>query len=149
MSAVLNVINSFTVTINGQTFSGSQGVAGAAPTDPLQITLLGECVYQANQLATADADIAWQSADDEPAVISYLFFWCDQPMFLQLLTAGGQFVVLVPAFTPMILPAGSILVNASTAALDGTATPTVVPLTKAVVCNRSGNTGNYLLAVFE
>lgn len=148
--ATLNVIHNIEITTdeNGVTFSAKQGSAADASTEPFELTVSGYVHQRSGVLATATARTVWDGSVDEPDDMTYLFFWADVDMYIQIIATATNFVVPVEAKTPFCLSANTALAAANTTAISGSA-PSVTAIGKVVIQNNSGGNGNYVFAVVE
>lgn len=148
--ATLNVIHNIEIRTdeNGVTFSAKQGAADDAATEPFEMTVSGYVHQHAGVLATATARTVWDEDSYEPNDASYIFFWSDVDMYLQVIGQTTNFVIPVEAKVPFCLSANTMLAAANTTAISGSA-PSVEAIDSIVIQNNSGGNGNYVFAVIE
>ena len=147
--ASCNVIANFTMTNNGITLAGQQGLDGAnASTDPVVLTVNGQGVQKPFQLATATALKLYDTTFDVPTTFQFLHFVADVAMYLEFITSATAFYVSAAAGVPFILTGASILGQAATTAMSGSA-PSVTAIAKIYAQNNSGSTGNGVLTLIN
>ncbi len=145
MSASLDIIGNFEITIRGKTISLWQGTsADGAATDAMRVTVTGDAAQVPFTLATATALTIWDDDDDKPADFDFFFFVADQDMFIQFIMSATSFTIPVLAGVPFMLApktdalTAKALGAASTTPMSGSA-PSVTEIDSIVIQNNSGN----------
>lgn len=149
MSATLEILDTFDVEINGVAYSGKQGAAADNDDTPFEVTLTGQIHNTGTTLATATVAKAWDKDTHFPITFLQLYFWYDQDVYLQFVTAATNVIIKCTAKTPYRLTYNGLLAAANTTDITGGAEPTLAALDHINVGNYSGNTANYLLAVMN
>lgn len=153
MSSTLKIINNFVLDSQGLQKIGKQGAIADLTTDQFSITdvtIAGTCHYRTGLLATATIATLYDSSNDLPATFDYLFFWADVTMYLQLIGSATHAVTKVLAKTPITLSGyGLVLGAANTTPITGGTEPTCTAVSKAVIGNYTGGSGNYVFAVID
>lgn len=150
MSATLKILSQFTITAQGQTFADHQGTYDSATDDYLEITVSGLVFAAVGQVATATVRTLWDEDNQFPADFDYLWFWCDQDVYLQIIGQTGNVTLKVEATVPLWLPGfDQLLVAANTTLITGGSEPAVEDVDSVAVGNYSGNTANYKLYLFD
>lgn len=151
--ATLKIINNFTLDSDGILTLAKQGAAANLITDEQSlttVTITGTCHYRKGTLATATANTIYDSSNDYPATFDYLFFWADVAMYLQLIGSATCSTQKVAALVPFVLAGyGIILGAANTTPITGGTEPVCTAVTKAVIGNYSGGSGNYVFGVID
>jgi len=148
MSVNLDIVNNFTVTVRGVTFTGRQGTdSNATDIDPFTISVTGDIHSNPFTLATATALTIWNDADDTPLDFNYLFFIADQNMFIQIICTVTSFIIPVLAGVPFVLAPKTDTLTAKALGANTTtpmsgAAPAVTEIHSIVVQNNSGNTAH-------
>jgi hypothetical protein len=148
MSTTLEIKDSFETVIQGQTFAGCQGAAGAVATDPMDITIQGQGQIVPFSVSNNSNGLVWEASNDLPATFEYCHVIADADCWVQFITAGGSVTIALRANVPQVLGKGTMLPNASTTVLDGSGAPAVVNVTKINIVNRSGAAVNGICSVF-
>lgn len=149
MSATLDILDTFEVEINGVTYTGKQGAATDNADTPFEVTLTGQIHNMGTQLATASVAKAWDKDTHFPTTFLQVYFWADQDVYLQFVTAATNAIIKCTAKTPYRLTFNGLLAAADTTDITGGSEPTLAALDHINVGNYSGNTVNYLLAVMN
>lgn len=149
MSASIEVIDNFSVTIDGVTYTGKQGNTTDAPTDSYGVTITGDSDVVPFTLATATVRLLYDASVDFPATFSYFFFWGDQDCYIQVIGSATNFSVKWLAKVPFKLTYGSMLGVASTSVITGGGAPSTTTVTKILVGNYSGTSMRGLSAIFN
>lgn len=151
--ASLNIFNSFILNNLGQNWEGFQGPTTGSAGTALNIggisgiTLSGFIYTQQGQVATATATKLYDSSVNLPATANYIWLWCDQTYYVQLITSATSVALgPFPATTPFAFPGYQMLAAASTSAIS-TTPPSTTAIAKIYLGNYSGNVMNYQLNV--
>lgn len=145
--ADLSIIARFTVELQGVEYSGKQGSATGAPSDPVVIDV-DQCDAKTGTLATATARTIWDEDADNPAGFGFLYFWSDTDCYIQLIGQTSNYIQYVEAKVPFILGSDQILCAANTTPISGSA-PSTEAIDSVVIQNNSGSPLNYQLFIGE
>ncbi len=153
MSTTLKIINNFVLDSDGIQDIGKQGAIADLTTDQFSITdvtISGTIHRRKGSLATATVVTAYNASTDFPATFDYLFFWADVTMCVQVIGTATEARFKVLKQTPFVLSGfGSIVASAGTSIITGGTEPTYTAVSKIVIGNYSGGTGNYLLNLID
>ncbi len=149
MSATINIIDNFSVEIDGITYSGKQGEAADSATDEYGISITGDAHVVPFTLATATAHTIFDDDDDFPIDFSFMFIWCDQDIYIQVIGSATCFTVKQLAKVPFKLTYDSILAAANTTPITGGSEPAVTDVDSVVLGNYSGTSARGLAAFFN
>ncbi len=150
MSATLSIINSFSIPIGGNTFTGKQGLVADAIGDNYDITVAGDAHIVPGTLATATAVTLFDDDDDVPIDWDYLYLWASGICYLQLIAGSTSVVHKIAAYQPFVLPGyDSMLPAASATPITGGSEPSLTDIDSAVLGNYSGASINFLFAVID
>lgn len=150
MSVSLDLVNNFTVSVNGFTQVGNQGMSQNDFSDPYRVTVTGECHVTGGQLATATVRSVYETAGDYPTSWAYLWLVADQICYVQLIGSGTNAILKLAAYQPFVLPGyNKILAAADTTAIAGNSEPSVTTIANVYLGNYSGTTLNYQFAVIN
>lgn len=148
--ATLNIINNFEAALlGGAEVFGKQGSADDGLLDAFSITITGPSHLVPGQLSTATVVTVYDDDNDVPTDWDYLFFWSDQDCYLQAVASATNVVHKIKAKVPFTLGYDSLLAAADTTIITGGSEPSVTDIDSIVIGNYSGNTMNYLFAVFD
>lgn len=153
MSSTLNILNSFSTTINGVPKAAWQGSTTAVVSDEVSITLAGRDKFTSSILATASIIVIYDdSVDTQISDIYYLWYKADQSTYIQLITAATE-VRIGPLAANVPISIGAfatlkIIASAGTSAITGGTEPTTADVKKIVLGNYSGSNANYTFAPF-
>lgn len=148
MSATLDILCSFSVTINGVTYTGKQGTSTDGTDDVFSVTVDGKSHGLASQLATATVVTLWDDDTNSPIDFDYLFFWCDQDVTFQVVGSGSQYAIKQLAKVPIIMTYDSMLAAANTTDIT-TTEPSFTDIDHVNAGNYSGTTANYVFFVVD
>ncbi len=150
MSATLEILNTFSITTKGNTFSGKHGAITLSETDPFEITVAGDLHLVPGTLATATVVTVYDDDDDVPADWDYLFYWADQITYIQIIGPTMNVKFKVAAYQPFVLPGyDSIFAAADATPITGGTEPTMSDIDSVVLGNYTGTSANYLFAVID
>ena len=150
MANSLNIVNNFTASINGNTYTGHQGPISSVLTDAYSITVTGLGKFIASELASLGSITLYDDSADTPTDFTYFYLICDQTMYLQFITATDNVTFKIAANIPFSFGGfNSVLpVSSSTIKITGGATPGTSDIKKIVLANpTSGTTCNYTFFV--
>lgn len=149
--STLSIINNFELDSNGRVKSGKQGAADDGADEPYEgLTVSGTCHLVEGSLATATVVTVYDDDNDVPADFDYLYLWCDQAVYIQIIGSGSNAIFKVAAKVPFVLSGfDTVLAAADTTAITGGTEPTLTDIDSVVIGNYSGNTANYLFAVID
>lgn len=147
--ATLNIINNFSIEVNGVEFSGKQGPAADDFNEEYGKTVDGYVQPQIGNLATGAVRTLWDEDDDNPTGFDFLYFWADQDCYLQLIGQTSNTQILVKAKEPFTLSSDQIICAANTTVMSAGVTPSVEAIDSVVVSNVSGSAANYTFYVID
>lgn len=146
MATTLAAIGNFEITVRGKVISLWQGVDDDGTiTDPMMITVDGDCHHVPFTLLTATAVTIWDDDDDKPADFDFFFFVATQNMFIQVINSATSWTIPHLAGVPFFFApktdglTAKSLGAASTTPMSGSA-PSVTEVDSIVIQNNSGNT---------
>ncbi len=137
MSTTLNIINSFSVEIDGISYTGKQGASSDSITDEYGITITGDAYILPFTLLPSIAKLAWDEDTDFPVDFAYMFIWADGDIYIQVIGSATNFVVKQLAKVPFTLSYGSILAAANTTPITSGVAPSVTDVDSVYVSNLS------------
>lgn len=148
--ANLNIINTFSLTTQGVTLTGKQGEAADLAAEEYAHSITGTAYYTPGVIATATVRTLYDEDSNFPATFDYLYFWADQTVYLQLIAQATNVTFKVSAYLPFVLPGfGTLLAAANTTLITGGSEPALSVIDSIAVGNYSGNSANYILALFD
>lgn len=145
----LNIISNFTATIKGSVVSERQGTdEDAADSDAFALAIDGEVHRQAGSLATGAALKVWDDDTHRPLTLKYFWVKADQDIYVQVIGAATNYIVVVTAGVPFSFSGNTMLAAADTTAISGSA-PSVAEIDSVVIQNNSGSAANYSVVAFS
>lgn len=149
MANSLKIVNNYTASIDGNTYTGKQGEVDDALSKEYAITVTQPAHIVPFTLAHDSKVTLWDDDDDVPASFDYFFLVADGDLFLQLVGTTTNVTLKVKAKVPFVLSYNSILAAANTTDLSTGADPSVTALDHVLVLNRSGNSVKGLASFFD
>ncbi len=137
MSTTINIINNFSVEIDGIPYIGKQGSTDGAITDSYGITITGDAYVVPFTLVGSAIKTLWDEDSNYPADYAYVFIWADTDMYIQVIGQASQFSFKQLAKVPWVMTYGKMLAAANTTPLA--AEPTVTDVDSLLVLNPSSS----------
>lgn len=151
MSVSNLIVNNFSLTTQGQTITGNQGLSANAFGAALTQTVAGTVKHFTGTLATATIATLYNTTNDLPATFLYFWLCVDQGasdnVQVQVIDSATNVIHALLANVPFVLHNSHMLAAASTTAITGASQTSLNTIAKIVLGNYSGVTLNYEYAV--